>query len=47
MLEKKELLQITGGGINISLAAGIGAIVTFIAGIINGYVNPIKCNATK
>lgn len=48
MLSKEELLKIKGGGINISLAASIGAIITFIAGIIDGYVNPIKCsNAVK
>ena len=43
-LKEKELEQIEGGGVSFGLLAGIGVAITFIAGIIDGYVNPIKCH---
>ena len=39
-----NLKKITGGGINFSLAAGIGAIASFLIGVIDGLINPKKCN---
>lgn len=45
-LNKKEMLQVTGGSITI----GLGKItlivlgVTFVAGIIDGFIRPLKCN---
>lgn len=39
-----ELKQISGGGINIGLWVGIGAGVSFIIGLIDGLVRPLKCN---
>jgi len=44
LVEDKELEQITGGGFSWGIAAGIVAGITFIIGVIEGYVNPIKCN---
>lgn len=49
MLERKimkdnELLNITGGGFKTSLAIIVGSIIVFIAGIIDGYLRPLKCN---
>ena len=43
-LTKKELLTITGGAIDWTVAAIIGSAVTFITGIIDGFLRPIKCN---
>lgn len=43
-LEKKQLLEITGGGFSFGLATLIGAGVVFIIGVIDGFVRPLKCN---
>lgn len=40
----KELMNINGGGITIGAVIGISAAVVFITGIIDGFVNPEKCN---
>lgn len=37
-----ELHQINGGGIGLGLAIISG--VTFLIGVIDGYVRPLKCN---
>ena len=42
-LSKTELKDINGGGISVGVALGIGAIVIFAIGVIDGYVNPEKC----
>lgn len=42
-VEEHELEQINGG-FSWGVAAGIVAGVVFIIGIIDGYVNPQKCN---
>lgn len=36
-LTKNELLNVTGGAINLGLLTAIGAAITFFAGIIDGY----------
>ena len=43
-LEDKQLVQINGGGITIARAIGIGTAIVFIVGIIDGFINPEKCN---
>lgn len=43
-IESKELYKIQGGGISIWGGIGIGAIVTFLIGVIDGFVRPLKCN---
>ena len=43
-LTNQQLKQITGGAVNWTAISIIGTIVTFIAGVIDGYLNPIKCN---
>ena len=43
ILTKNELLKITGGSINWTTISIIGTIVTFVAGLIDGYLRPIKC----
>ena len=42
-LKNNELRNITGGGISWGAAALIAAGVTFIVGIIDGYVRPLAC----
>lgn len=41
-LTNNELINITGGGFG--WLAGIGAAITFIFGVIDGYLRPLKCN---
>ena len=40
-LQKDELLKMNGGGFGLGLL--IGGITTFIIGVIDGYVRPLKC----
>lgn len=42
LLNNEELRSINGGGFGVLLA--IGAIVTFLIGVVDGYVRPLKCN---
>lgn len=44
VLNSDELKQISGGAINWTVASIIGAAITFIAGIVDGFIRPIKCN---
>lgn len=44
MLTDKDLYLINGGAIKISIGFVVGAIVTLIVGIIDGYLRPLKCN---
>ena len=43
-LNNEKLKEIKGGGINWSLMAGIGALTSFFIGVIDGLINPKKCN---
>ena len=43
-LNDKELRKIDGGGINIGAIVGIAAGITFIIGLIDGIIRPLKCN---
>jgi len=42
-LTNNELLKIMGGSVNWSMVSVIGTIISFIAGIVDGYLRPIKC----
>ena len=42
-LEEKELKQIVGG-FSFGLGAVIGAGITFLIGLIDGFVRPLGCN---
>ena len=44
MLTNEEMLKVSGGAVNWSIIGVAGAIVTLIAGIIDGYLRPLKCN---
>jgi len=41
-MTKEELCEVSGG-FSIWIAVGIGAAITFIIGVIDGYVRPLKC----
>ncbi len=43
VIEEAKLHNINGG-FSIGILAGIGAIITLIAGIFDGYMRPLKCN---
>jgi len=43
-MTKKEMKEINGGGFNIGMAFGIAAGVSFLIGLIDGIVRPLKCN---
>ena len=43
-LNKNELLAVTGGSINWTLVGVIGTIISFVAGIVDGYLRPISCH---
>ncbi|MDD2504724.1 MAG: hypothetical protein PHF21_00425 [Bacilli bacterium] len=44
MLTDSEMLNIEGGQISWGLIGLIGGVITFISGIIDGYLRPLKCN---
>ncbi|MCI8467714.1 MAG: hypothetical protein HFI08_05990 [Bacilli bacterium] len=43
-LKKEELIEIYGGGGSGLLVLGIIALITLVAGIIDGFTRPLKCN---
>ena len=43
-IKDEELKCIDGGGFNIGIAVLIAAGVTFVIGVIDGIVRPLKCN---
>ena len=44
ILTKNELVNVTGGGINWTTISIIGTVISFIAGIVDGYLRPISCH---
>ena len=38
VLESKELIEISGGGIK------YGGVLTFLIGMVDGYLRPLTCN---
>ena len=44
MLTDNEMLNIEGGKVKWSVIGLIGGVLTFLAGIIDGYLRPLKCN---
>ena len=44
VLNKEEMIKVNGGGVSAWAIFGIGAAIVFIAGIIDGFVRPLKCN---
>lgn len=44
MLNDQELNKITGGKSKVSILVAIGAAVTFLFSVIDGYFRPLSCN---
>ncbi len=44
VLENKELMSISGGGFKYGIAAIVGGIITFLIGVVDGYLRPLSCN---
>ena len=42
-INKQELKNITGGAFRIGIGIGIAAGITFLIGVIDGYVRPLAC----
>ncbi|HHX16438.1 MAG TPA: hypothetical protein GX725_00780 [Mollicutes bacterium] len=42
ILKNEELNNVYGGGFGLWLA--IGSLITFLIGVVDGYVRPLKCN---
>lgn len=42
-LNDQELLDINGGAISFGAILLIGGIVTFVIGLIDGYIRPLRC----
>ena len=42
-LKTEEMKTIDGGGVNIGLWIGIGAGISFVIGLIDGLIRPLKC----
>lgn len=43
-LNDNELMNVEGGAVKAGLIVGIAAGVTFIIGLIDGIIRPLKCN---
>lgn len=43
-LTQQELKKINGGAISLKLAALLPLGISFIVGLIDGYLRPLKCN---
>ena len=43
-INNEELRKVKGGAINLKLMAGFGAFASFLIGVIDGLMNPKKCN---
>ena len=43
-LNSEELLNIRGGAIKWIIVATIGVCLTFLIGVVDGIIRPLKCN---
>ena len=43
-LKKEEMLKIQGGGISAWVVFGIGTLLSFLAGVIDGFTRPLSWN---
>lgn len=43
-LTNEELKKINGGAIRLGFVVGLAAGVTFLIGVIDGLIRPLKCN---
>lgn len=43
ILANSELKNIYAGGVKIGIVAAIVGVVTFVVGVVDGYLRPLKC----
>lgn len=43
ILNEKQQLEVSGGGVNFSVIGAIGAAIAFLISAIDGFLNPTKC----
>ena len=43
-LNNEEMLSVKGGAITTKIASLIGGAVIFLIGLVDGFINPKKCN---
>lgn len=43
-INNEQLKNVKGGGVNWGLMSAIGALSSFLIGVIDGLINPKKCN---
>ena len=43
-LKQEELKNIYGGSLSFGALLGIGALITFFIGLVDGYIRPLACN---
>lgn len=43
-LSNNEMKKIDGGGVNVGLLMGIGAGISFLIGLVDGLIRPLRCN---
>lgn len=43
-LSKQELMEVNGGAIKWAIVGAIAAGVSFIIGVVDGIIRPLKCN---
>ncbi len=43
-LNEKQMLDVNGGAVKWGVIAGFGAFASFVIGVIDGWMNPQKCN---
>ena len=44
IVSDEELSKIEGGALTLGAILAIGGIATFLIGVVDGYVRPLKCN---
>ena len=44
VLSQEELYNTQGGGLKIGFFAILGGVITFVVGLIDGYIRPLSCN---
>lgn len=44
VLQSDELISITGGAVKYGVVAIVGGLLTFLIGVVDGYLRPLTCN---
>jgi hypothetical protein len=44
VLTSDELNNTIGGGVKLGFFVALGGLITFVVGLVDGYLRPLKCN---